>query len=185
MKRLLLTMIAGVMSISLFAQTHVERNQSVALDVLGLQYYNETPVGEYSTFIFHGGLAGELAYSSSSLYFNNGELYYGEYWASSVRGTIGLEYRYYYNLGKRARKGKNTRKNSANFISVNLQDYTPAMYSHNMDTKNIVLLTPSWGLRRVYDNNLYIEFNAGLAIGLQGSDFGMTPTANFKFGYTF
>ena len=93
--------------------------------------------------IVHGGLAGELAYSSSSLYFNNGELYYGEYWASSVRGTIGLEYRYYYNLGKRARKGKNTRKNSANFISVNLQDYTPAMYSHNMDTKNIVLLTPS------------------------------------------
>ena len=132
MKRLLLTMIAGVLSISLFAQTHVERNQSVALDVLGLQYYNETPAGAYSTFIFHGGLAGELAYSSSSLYFNNGDLYYGEYWGSSVRGTVGLEYRYYYNLAKRAREGKNTRKNSANFISANLQDYTPAMYSHNM-----------------------------------------------------
>ena len=185
MKRIYLVLIAVLMSTALFAQSKAEKTQGVALNILGVQYYNETPVGKQSTLIFHGGLAGEVAYSSSSLYFSDNELYYGESWASSVRGALGVEYRYYYNLAKRAQKGKNTRKNSANFISVDLQEYTSGLYSHNMDTKNIILLTPSWGLRRVYRNNLYIEFNAGIVVGCQGTDFGMAPTANFKFGYSF
>ena len=53
MKRIYLVLIAVLISTALFAQSKAEKTQGVALNILGVQYYNETPVGKQSTLIFH------------------------------------------------------------------------------------------------------------------------------------
>lgn len=168
-----------------FAQSRVVENQSVSFNLLGAEYNIEKPIGKLSTIVYHGGLASEMGFSFSSYTFGD-ETENDDEWYYSLRATVGAQYRCYYNLNKRAEKGKSTYKNSANFWAIGLQYYTPGIISHNMDTEHIVLLTPSWGLRRVNSKNWYLEFNPGLSFGIDGyDDFLFGPNIIFKVGCIF
>lgn len=170
-------------TIAISAQT--VKNQSVNLEILGLQYNYEMPLSKATTVVFHGGLGGSLGYSSSSLSFYDEVIYEDDKWFYSLSGVIGADFRYYYNLAKRERNGKDTRKNSADFWAVDLQYVSPAIYEHNMHTKNTFMASPYWGLRRVYKNNWLFEFHLGLAFGSVGGEFDWGPTFNLKVGYSF
>lgn len=172
-------------SVTLSAQVATEKTHSISANIIGLEYNYELPLGKTTTMVFHGGVAGELAYSNSSLFVFDEKLVTKDAWHASLRGTVGADFRYYYNFEKRARKGKSLKDNSGNFLSLDLQYYTPGFYTRNMDTKSVTLLTPSWGLKRVYNSNLLIELNFGFSVGFDGSYFGWKPAANFKFGYSF
>jgi len=77
--------------------------------------------------------------------------------------AIDLEPRYYYNLQKRASKGKQTIGNCGNFISLNF-GYTPgfAIKSSNANVDPSIHIIPTWGLKR----NIGTSFNYDFAFGI-------------------
>lgn len=185
MKRCIVLVCLILSAVGLSAQTSTEKTQSVGLNILGLQYNYELPLGRTTTVVFHGGVAGELGFSSSSVFvYDDGNIHYDS-WFASLRGVVGADFRHYYNLSKRERKGKSLKDNSGNFFAVDFQYYTPGFYTHNMRTNNIVSMSPSWGLRRVYRSNWLIELNLGFSVGFDGSYFGWRPDLGFKVGYSF
>ena len=179
-KKVLAFMLFLVVSAAAIAQTVTEKSQSVTLNILGLQYNYEKPLSDKTTIIWHGGLAGDLGYSKTKVL-----SFESEEWVYAIRAVAGADFRYYYNLAKRDRLGKNTRSNSANFWSVDLSCYTPPFVSEGVDEKFLAVLTPGWGLRRIYKNNLLFELNLGVYLGVNDSDFGIGPSLNVKFGYSF
>lgn len=76
---------------------------------------------------------------------------------------INLAPRYYYNLEKRASKGKQTAGNSGNFIALNL-GYVPglAIQSSNAEIDPSLHIIPTWGIRR----NIGTSFNYEIAFGI-------------------
>ncbi len=165
----------------LTAQGRTTKSQSLSLNLLGIHYNYEQPLNEKITVNFHAGLAGELGYSSLKI----GSWYEDEGWMYSLRGAVGADFRYYYNLKKREKQGKSTRSNSGNFWAVDLQYYSPAIIADRINTDYLILATPYWGIRRVYSNNLLFEFNLGLNVGRIGSEWGTGLLTNIKFGYSF
>lgn len=182
MKRLVTIFISAF--IALCSQAQTEKSQSVNLDLLGLQYNLEKPLSKKFTVNYHGGLVGELEYSKTSIS-TGPETIHDEYWGYTIKGIVGTDFRYYYNLASREAKGKNIRKNSGNFWAVDLQYITPAISSRNMNTNQIALISPYWGIRRVYRNNILFEFNLGYNFGIYESEWGGSPKIDLKIGYTF
>ncbi|MGB0977637.1 MAG: hypothetical protein ACPGSG_11715 [Prolixibacteraceae bacterium] len=83
-------------------------------------------------------------------------------WYIRLNPSANIGYRYYYNIIKRERKGKNIKGNSANFILTSIG------YQHKDITNNEYYITNPyaiswsllWGIRRTY-NKLYIETHLG------------------------
>lgn len=81
--------------------------------------------------------------------------------------AINLEPRYYYNIAKRAAKGKRTARNSANFVTVSLR-YSPDWFllseKDNIITENTIYIIPKWGIRRTIGNSGF-NYEAGIGLG--------------------
>lgn len=78
----------------------------------------------------------------------------------SVRPYIGLEPRWYYNLDRRTRLAKNTKFNTGNYWSLDV-DFRPklvlATNQSNYSLENIVYFLPSYGMRRTISKKLYFD----------------------------
>ncbi|MDR2911336.1 MAG: hypothetical protein LBV47_08270 [Bacteroidales bacterium] len=152
-----------------------ESNQSISLNVLGLEYVYEHPLDKKFTVTGRGGLAAGILWTKMS----------GSYTKFDylICPTVGLESRYYYNLEKRFVEGKKTANNSANFLSVQARYYIPwGMASENMKIReNAIVFSPSWGLRRVLNSKWIFEINTGL--NLWANDFKLEPAANARIGF--
>lgn len=183
MKRIFIFLISSIATLNISAQT--KTTQSLNLDLLGLQYNYEKPLSKSFTINYHGGLTGSLGYSSTTINWDEDGKYSTDDWIYSVRGVVGTDFRYYYNLASREAKGKNTRKNSANFLALDVQYITPAIISHRENKEYMTLLTPYWGLKRVFKNNILLELNLGYNVGVQGGAWGGSPKIDLKVGYTF
>jgi len=83
--------------------------------------------------------------------------------------SINLEPRWYYNIKKRAAKGRNTANNSANFIGLSVK-YLPDWFTLSNDKfYNIadqVLIVPKWSIRRHIGSSNF-NYEAGIGIGYQ------------------
>lgn len=107
--------------------------------------------------------------------------------------TVSLEPRWYYNIGRRQEKGKRTEKNSANFLSVEV-NYVPDWFVisdiENYSVANQVSIIPKWGLRRAMGNsNFNYEVGAGLGyrhVFFEGraDDSRLAVDVHFRIGYT-
>lgn len=111
--------------------------------------------------------------------------------------AINIEPRYYYNIAKRAAKGKKTARNSANFATVSLR-YSPDWFilsgRDNIISENTVYIIPKWGIRRTIGNSGF-NYEAGLGIGYYsvfGSDKkyyvnpdGVAVDLHLRIGYCF
>jgi len=113
-----------------------------------------------------------------------------------LQPQIVLQPRWYYNLKKRAAKGKNINKNSGNFISL-YNSYNSNWFSVlNEDENRYVSESISsnlfWGLKRSYGQHFHLELGAGfgyykelnLPTGLK-DDSGLNIALDFKLGYQF
>lgn len=80
--------------------------------------------------------------------------------------SISIEPRWYYNLKKRAEKGKHIENNSANFVTVGVK-YYPDLFKiggpDNLYIPNQLSVIPKWGIRRAIANS---NFNYELGIGI-------------------
>lgn len=81
--------------------------------------------------------------------------------------SISLEPRWYYNLKKRAEKGKHIENNSASFVTLGIKCY-PDLFTiggpDNLYVPNQLSVIPKWGIRRAIAKSNF-NYEAGIGIG--------------------
>ncbi len=190
-KTFLIAVLALLIAPCAQAQTpRVEANHSVSLDLLGpgLGYGYEHPVGRKSTIVGRAGVVGGLAWGSG---------FFGDYFGYAIVPAIGAEARYYHSLDRRAAKGRSTAGNSASFLSMGVRYLFPGgIASDGVEITGGTILTPGWGLRRVWRERWLFEFRTGVNLQLysqlrSGSTdlyafhIDWSPAANVRFGFVF
>ncbi len=78
-----------------------------------------------------------------------------------------VQYRHYYNLKKRAQKGKKISENSGNYIAaaVVISSGEPVIGDMHLNKDYSGFLGPVWGFQRVYNSNFKLNLNLGLGMG--------------------
>lgn len=128
--------------------------------------------------------------------------FYDTFWTdesgSVLAPSLNVEPRWYYNIEKRARKGKHTNNNSANFLGLAVRYYPDLFvigsapdYIHIPDQMSFI---PKWGMRRSIAQSNF-NYELGLGIGyiwmLKDDDVIKSSTDNLgvdlhiRIGYTF
>jgi hypothetical protein len=111
--------------------------------------------------------------------------------------AINIEPRYYYNIAKRAAKGRNTSGNASNFVTV-LVKYSPDWFvisnKENVTSENLIGIVPKWGIRRNIGKTK-LNYEAGIGLGYYnyiGSDRkyynnpeGVALDLHLRIGYRF
>ncbi len=95
-----------------------------------------------------------------------------KYW--TVAPNIQEEFRYYYNLEKRAKKDKNTIKNTGFYFSLIAKYGLPPLGRYNSYTKiDGLTVAPTCGMQYTHKSG----FNMGIGLGF-GYNFSSQPTVN-------
>lgn len=133
------------------AVSKVEQNLWKAHLILpGIEY--ERALGSFSTVNINPYF--ELGYSSSFVL--------GDAWL--VQPSLDVQLRRYYNLPKRAAKGKKVEGNSANLVALNLFGVGRSIVdAESFRNHHYYGLGPVWGFQRTYRSNFNLSFQAGLA----------------------
>lgn len=132
----------------------------------------------------HGLSDKNTLYSEFSLGFGyRKSSFYGSGW--SFYPVINEQFRHYYNLEKRASKGKVTSNNSGGFVAVNAIYNFKSMTSNETvsSSNSSLVLAPVWGFQRTYKGNFNLGFNAGVGYYFSNNDNGITPVLNFSLGW--
>lgn len=148
--------------ISFFAKAQeevsVEDNlNSIQAGIFSLSYHNETRLDRKITLRSEIG----LMTGTSIIEYSDG---YRER-SFLVLPFVNIEPRWYYNLDRRNRLGKDTRNNSANYFSLftSFASTRTALYkSKDFDTAPILDIIPEYGFRRSIGKNFYNEISAGI-----------------------
>lgn len=86
--------------------------------------------------------------------------------------AFAIEPRWYYNLGRRVRKGKDIARNRANYFSVSTTyyaDFGVIKIDDVGDVPNFIYVVPMWGMRRTLGKNFDYELGAGIGYAHVGS----------------
>lgn len=157
MKKLLTGTILMCAMLSGFAQSKATVEESiwnVQAGTLGIFANNEYRLGEKLALRTEIGM--DAGFSTN-----------GEDTKWGLLPTINIEPRYYYNIAKRAAKGRNTSGNASNFITV-LVKYSPDWFvisnKDNVITENLIAIVPKWGIRRNIGKTK-LNYEAGIGLG--------------------
>ena len=98
-----------------------------------------------------------------------------------------VEPRYYYNFQQRINKNKTIVKNSANYISLDLNyvpDFLTIKNSDNIGVDRSVNIVPQWGLKRQISDHVGFEFalGVGYSINFENKN-NLTTGLDLKFGF--
>jgi hypothetical protein len=110
--------------------------------------------------------------------------------------SIAIEPRWYYNIGKRAEKGRHTANNSANFVTLAVE-YYPNLFviggPDYLEIRDQISFIPKWGIRRSIAQSNF-NYELGIGVGpvwyLDNNDHykdesDVTIDAHIRIGYTF
>lgn len=160
--------------------TELVSNHSIGINLLGVEYSYEQPLGS-SLFAMNYSVG-----AGSNLIITNGTTYY------SLVPYITLEPRCFYNIKKRNQKGKNTLSNSANYLAFKTRLLLPSMYANDsaMQSNTELHIAPIWGIKRVYGKHFLLDAYIGGGVGFGRQEIsGLTATpmflAGLKLGYLF
>ncbi|WP_018674824.1 hypothetical protein [Riemerella columbina] len=97
-----------------------------------------------------------------------------------------VEPRYYYNIKKRAEKGKDTHSNAANFLTLGVSYRPEKSLGGSYVDYNSISIVPKWGMRRNLGNHFNYEVGAGLGFRheFNHSNFGEIDL-HLRIGYSF
>ncbi|TDO95618.1 DUF3575 domain-containing protein [Flavobacterium sp. 245] len=171
----LLALLIGVTSI--YAQDEasvsVEKNQ-FKINMLFPGFVYEHGFSEKNTLYSEVALGVGYQYNS---YHNDGNVF--------ISPLITEQFRHYYNLEKRAAKGKRTAFNSGNYIAANAM-YNFESISTNDEYGSYVpsfTLAALWGLQRTYKGKFNLEFSVGPGVNFDKYDTEFVPVGNFTLGW--
>ena len=123
----------------------------------GFSYENK--IGKLQTIYLTAYLATSAYYYSSSSLGTDAKIYFDP--------ALRVQYRYYYNAAARVRKGRQTERNSMNYIGP-LFDVTftkAAMNDHSYEEENrrpVSTIAFVWGIQRNYLKRFSLDLNLGL-----------------------
>ncbi|MBY0479503.1 MAG: DUF3575 domain-containing protein [Chitinophagaceae bacterium] len=150
------------------------QNEKLTKNVLSVTFLDpgiafETSLSNHFTAKFRTGITGT---------FQRNYVVPNQQYAVFVRSFISASGRYYYNFKKRTEKGKNTDRNSANYIAV-LGIYGFSSFTENdpiylIESTRQINAGVVWGMQRNYKNRFSLDLNLG--VGYLG-----TPVTN-NFG---
>ena len=107
--------------------------------------------------------------------------------------AITIEPRWYYNLKKRGKTGKNIWNNGANFLSLETSFY-PDLFvisnESNVDVASQIYFIPKWGIKRNLGKHFGYEVGIGAGYGTlleskSSLDDGFTLDLHLRIGYNF
>ncbi|PKV49857.1 hypothetical protein ATE84_1895 [Aquimarina sp. MAR_2010_214] len=136
----------------------------------GIEY--EVGLGKNTTIDFRLGTG--FAYVSKN---GNGE--YG------IFPSVEVAYRYYYNFERRIQKGKNTLKNSANYIALStlFTHGDPVIGDIEVNIDYYAIIAPVWGFQRTYNSNFNWGLELGLGYGFNNEESFLRPVIGFRLGW--
>lgn len=183
MKRMILSLVAAVMAVSMAAQEPGEgpkaekdrpqTNHTVSTTLgAGLEYGFEWAFAGKASVVARAGLVSKDWSLRNSL--GNFE------WSTSMVPGVTLEPRYYLLMDWRDRHGKYTTGNSAEFIGF------PALATLRKDGKGLgeVVVTPVLGVRRAFARHWFHEFTAGADL-LCYPRFFASAHVGYRIGFLF
>ncbi|MCL6219785.1 hypothetical protein [Zunongwangia pacifica] len=157
----------------------------VQTGVLGVWGYNELRLADEFSFRTELGLDGALWANS---FFSDGDVHY------LLAPVITLEPRWYYNLNKRADRGRKTWNNAANFLSLDVSLHPDLFVISDRDhvgVPNQISFITKWGIKRNIGKHFGYEFGIGFGYGsyfnekgYYDSD-GTVVSLDLKIGYNF
>lgn len=157
MKALLLTLILSTMTLFIYAQkaSIVPSTFGIQAGPIGIWAHNETRLSPSIA------LRSEVGFNSII-----STDYYRDYTGILMLPELTLEPRWYYNLQKRADKGRRIDGNSGNFFSLKTS-YHPDWFSISNYEDNGVIsdmsIMPTWGIRRHLGK--HFTYEAGIGAG--------------------
>jgi hypothetical protein len=168
---------------NLAGKPYTETTQSVSLTLplgVGLHYAYEHPVARRATII--GRVSAEAGFGWGSGFF-------GDYHYLTIFPAIDIEPRFYYGLDRREAHGRSTAGNAGSFLALQVKNLMPFGYissNRNIELTGGTMLTPMWGLRRVWADHFLFEFTTGPSFGWnwQGG-FVASLWIGVRFGYSF
>lgn len=111
--------------------------------------------------------------------------FYGNEW--SFYPVITEQFRHYYNLEKRASKGKVTAHNSGGFVALHANyNFKAISTNEDLSSSEISLtIAPVWGFERTYKSNFNLGLNMGVGYNINSNsdDSGLIPVFNFSLGW--
>jgi len=132
---------------------------TIDINLFGIGYTYEYAFANKFTLSFGAGIVGSFGLFSV---FDTWEYSY-----YSLHPYAHIEPRYYYNLQKRLRNGKNIDSNSGPFLAIDfaclLQPFAKRNISYNGGA--IFAFAPYWGKRWMLSEHLLIEYHLGLTFG--------------------
>lgn len=108
---------------------------------------------------------------------------FGSVWV--VQPTVDVQLRRYYNLERRADKGKVTDGNSGSFFALSVFGATPTLTDTEAFGSNYHFgIGPLWGFQRTYDNNFNVSLQLGPVYSRNTSgEQGVLPQINLGLGF--
>ncbi|SHI83197.1 hypothetical protein SAMN04488096_10520 [Mesonia phycicola] len=196
MKKIFFLLSLILFNSSLIAQNEIETLESVESSIFGVQagflgvwVNNEAKISNTIALKTEVGL--DAALFGGSIYYEEDEVNY------AFAPVITAEPRWYYNISKRANKGKRTAKNTANFVGLEVS-YNPNLFvisNVDVDVYNQIRIIPKWAIRRTIGN--HFTYETGLGLGYRRaffdeSDYLFPPDKgevildlHIRLGYTF
>ena len=174
---------ASAQSDNFVSPPSTERTHSVSLQIplgAGLYYSYEQPLGRLGSIVGRVGAEAGGAWGYNMITGKN------SFWA--VAPSIDIEPRWYYGLDRRDAHGRDTFGNAGSFLAMQIKNTLPWGYisDRNRTLTGVTVLTPMWGLRRVWGDHWQFEFTAGYSIGLGWKgEVGNSPHLGVRFGYAF
>lgn len=135
-------------------------------------------------FVYEYGLNNKnTLYSELSAGYGYSSNSFGNNW--NFYPYIHEQFRHYYNLEKRAAKGKVTSHNSGGFVAM------AAYYNFKSITTNdsysssnsSITIAPVWGFQRTYKRKFNLELNMGAGYNFSKNDSDFVPVLNFTLGW--
>jgi hypothetical protein len=135
-------------------------------------------------FVYEHGLSDKnTLYSELSSGYGYTSNSFGNTW--TFYPYINEQFRHYYNLEKRAGKGKVTSHNSGGFIAMS------AFYNFRSISTNdtflpdnaSITIAPVWGFQRTYKRNFNLDLNLGIGYNFDKNDSELVPVLNFTLGW--
>lgn len=99
--------------------------------------------------------------------------------------SIGEQFRHYYNLEKRAKKGKVTSHNSGGFVAMAAYYNFKSISTNDSfsSSNSSFTIAPVWGFQRTYKHQFNLDLNLGAGYNISQNDNGFVPVLNFTLGW--
>jgi hypothetical protein len=99
--------------------------------------------------------------------------------------SINEQFRHYYNLQKRASKGKVSSHNSGGFLAMAaFYNFKSISTNESVSSTNASFtIAPVWGFQRTYKGNFNLDLNIGVGYNFDKKSSDFVPVLNFTLGW--